>query len=160
MEQPLPKSSKQFISHFDAATRKLVDAHLSIDGRYPVNTTYAAQVPDPGTPYDQLLRPINNVDPGRSGYCPTIGNRLDDARVSWKWYSGGWDDALAGKPGILFAYHHQPLAYYAKYAQLRPEGTLNPATTGPNAHLQDEKRFCGPGRQCASGREFYQALRP
>jgi phospholipase C len=139
--QPLPKSSKNFVSHFDAATKKLVDANLSMDGRYTVNTTYAAQAPHPGTPYDQLLRPINNVDPRGSGYCPTIGNRLDDAGVNWKWYSGGWDDALAGKPGILFAYHHQPLAYYAKYAPLRPDGTLNPATTGPDAHLQDEKRF-------------------
>jgi phospholipase C len=33
------------------------------------------------------------------------------------------------------------LAYFAKYAPLRPDGTLNPATTGPQAHLQDEKRF-------------------
>jgi phospholipase C len=139
--QPLPKSSKKFVSHFDAATKTLTDGNLSMDGRYAVNTTYAAQAPHPGTPYDQLLQPINNVDPRRPGYRPTIGNRLDDAGVSWKWYSGGWDDALAGKPGILFAYHHQPLAYYAKYAPLRPDGTLNPATTGRAAHLQDEQRF-------------------
>jgi phospholipase C len=138
---PLPRSSKHFVSHYNAASKKLVDANLSMDTRYAVNTTYAAQAPHPGTPADQLLPPINNVDPRRPGYRPTIGNRLDDARVSWKWYSGGWDDALAGRPGILFAYHHQPLAYYEKYAPLRPDGTRNPATTGPAAHLQDERRF-------------------
>ena len=141
--QPLPKSSEQFASHFDAATKKLHDSNLTIDGRYVVNTTYPAGVPHPGTgaPYDQLLQPINNVDPHQDDYLPTIGNRLDDAHLSWKWYAGGWDDALAGKAGALFQSHHQPLGYWAKYAPLRADGTLNPATTGPDAHLQDEKRF-------------------
>ena len=139
--QPLPESAKQFVSRFDAAKKRLHDGNLTVDGRYVVNTTYSAEMPHPRVPYDQLLQPINNVDPRRSGYHPTIGNRLDDAQVSWKWYAGGWDDALAGNAGPLFQFHHQPMAYYAKYAPLRSDGTLNPATTGPEAHLQDEKRF-------------------
>jgi len=43
---------------------------------------------------------------------PTIGDRLSEARVSWVWYSGGWNDALAGNPDRLFQFRHQPLAYF------------------------------------------------
>jgi len=49
----------------------------------------------------------------------------------------------------LFQFHHQPFAYYTKYAPFQTAPTanysstpaLNPATTGPNAHLQDEAKF-------------------
>src|SRR5216684_2188880 len=50
---------------------------------------------------------INNIDPAAADYTPTIGNRLDDARVSWKWYSGGWSNALNGNADQLFQYHQQ-----------------------------------------------------
>jgi phospholipase C len=136
--QPVPSG---FRSTWDPASRALNDGHLTIDGQYVVNTTYGAQTPHPSTPADQLLAPINNVDPSRSDYLPTIGNRLDDAGVSWKWYSGGWSNALAGNPDPLFQFHHQPFGYYAWYAPFNPDGTLNPATTGPTAHLQDEQTF-------------------
>src|SRR5207244_13404006 len=63
---------------------------------------------------------------------PTIGDRLSSHNVSWKWYSGGWDDALAGHADPLFQYHHQPFIYYTNYA----DGTAAKA-----AHLQDEKNF-------------------
>jgi phospholipase C len=64
--------------------------------------------------------------------APTIGDRLSAANVSWKWYSGGWADALAGKPDPLFQFHHQPLAYFATYAD---------GTPAKAAHLQDEANF-------------------
>jgi phospholipase C len=135
-EQPIPSG---FQSSWNATTRTLNDGHLTIDAQYVVNTTYGAQTPHPTTPASQLLAPINNVNPSQSDYLPTIGNRLDDASVSWKWYSGGWSNAISGNPDPLFQYHHQPLGYYAKYAPFKPDGTLNPATTGPAAHLQDEQ---------------------
>jgi len=98
---------------------------------------------------------INNSDPSQPGYVETIGNRLDDARISWKWYSGGWNVALqnntqaANDPNIIFQFHHQPFAYFTKYAPFldAPNANytspppLNPETTGPNAHLQDETQF-------------------
>ncbi len=62
---------------------------------------------------------------------PNIGDRLSDANVSWNWYSGGWNDAVKGKPGPLFQYHHQPLNYFANYAVGQPG----------RAHLKDEKEF-------------------
>ena len=40
---------------------------------------------------------------------PHIGDRLDAKGVSWKWYSGGYDDAAAGHPDKLFQFHHQVL---------------------------------------------------
>jgi phospholipase C len=51
---------------------------------------------------------------------PTIGDRLSEKGVSWAWYSGGWDDALAGHPDKTFQFHHQPFAYFAKYGDGTP----------------------------------------
>ena len=45
----------------------------------------------------------------------TIGDELSDKNISWAWYSGGWNDALAGKASADFQFHHQPFAYFAKY---------------------------------------------
>jgi acid phosphatase len=61
----------------------------------------------------------------------TIGDRLDDAGIDWAWYSGGWNDAVAGHPDPLFQFHHQPFNYFANYG---------PGTPG-RAHLQDEQAF-------------------
>lgn len=137
-QQPIPAG---FQSSWDPATRTLSDANLTADGKYVVNTTYGAQNPHPSVAAAKLLAPINNVDPSQPDYMPTIGNRLDDAGVSWKWYSGGWSNALAGHADPLFQFHHQAFGYYAKYAPFNPDGTLNPVTTGPAAHLQDEAAF-------------------
>jgi phospholipase C len=62
---------------------------------------------------------------------PNIGDRMTKAGISWKWYSGGWREAAAGKPGPLFQYHHQPFNYFAAYAPGQPG----------RAHLKDESRF-------------------
>jgi phospholipase C len=58
----------------------------------------------------------------------TIGDLLRDAGVSWAWYSGGWNDAVAGNPDATFQYHHQPFNYYANFA---------PGTPG-RVYLKDE----------------------
>jgi len=46
---------------------------------------------------------------------PTIGDRLTAKGIDWAWYSGGWDDALSGKPDPLFQFHHQPFAFFKNY---------------------------------------------
>ena len=61
-----------------------------------------------------------------------IGDRLTEKGISWAWYSGGWDDALAGHPDKRFQFHHQPFAYFATYG----DGT--PARA---EHLKDEKQM-------------------
>jgi len=130
-----------WLSSYNATTHSLNDNHLTIDGNYVVNTTYGAQTPHPSVPTNQLMLPINDNNPAGTDYTPTIGDRMDAANVTWKWYSGGWNNALAGNPDPLFQFHHQPFAYYANYAPFNPDGTLNPAHTGPHAHLQDEQNF-------------------
>jgi acid phosphatase len=141
--QPIP-AQPQFKSSFTSrgGQKSLNDGNLTFDGRHVVNTTYSAVAPHGTAPADELMRPINNVAPRGAGYTPTIGNRLDEAGIAWRWYAGGWSDALSNRPGKTFQFHHQPLAYYAKYAPFLRDGkTLNPETTGPRANLQDESQF-------------------
>jgi phospholipase C len=57
---------------------------------------------------------------------------MSDAGVSWAWYSGGWNDAVAGHADDLFQFHHQPFNYFARYA---------PGTPDRAAHLKDETDF-------------------
>ena len=78
-------------------------------------------------------------------YHDTIGDRLSDADVSWAWYSGGWNDAKAGVANYLFQFHHQPFAFFAKYALAKtpvPATGSSPAvpgvdSPGSKAHLKD-----------------------
>ena len=142
-------------SSFDPVTKTLQDNQLSFDGVYAINTIQPLLAPfSPGTPTTKRLL-INNTDPSQPGYMPNIGNRLDDAGITWKWYSGGWNAALhnnnqaANDPNIIFQFHHQPFAFCTKYAPFLAAPTsdytstpaLNPKTTGPKAHLQDETQF-------------------
>jgi len=64
--------------------------------------------------------------------APTIGDRLSEQRISWAWYSGGWNTAVLGHADPLFQFHHQPFAYYANYAD---------GTPGRADHLKDEGDF-------------------
>ena len=119
---------------------------------YVVNTTYSANLCPTTATYgaSSLMPSLNNTNPGGVEYTQNIGDLLDNAGVSWKWYSGGWNNALdssksnplhIGTAGStvssLFQWHHQAFAYFEKSkpfdgAQL--DGR-NPYAT---AHLQDE----------------------
>jgi len=93
------------------------------DGDYAVNTIQPQYPPyKAGTADCKRLPALNGT---------TIGDRLSGAGLSWNWYSGGWDDAVAGDPDPLFQFHHQPFAYFANYA---------PGAPG-RSHLRDEKEF-------------------
>jgi phospholipase C len=107
----------------DASGNVVTDGFVTPDG-FAVNTAYTVNSPHPASAAAAQLVP-NQTN-------PTIGDRLNDAGVNWAWYSGGWNDAIAGNPDPLFQFHHQPFAYYAKYA----DGTALRA-----AHLKDEKDF-------------------
>lgn len=112
----------------DSGGRVILDGTVTPDG-YVVNTAFTVNTPHPATfPAEQLV-------PNQT--MPTIGDRLSDKGVSWAWYSGGWDDAVAGRPAPLFQYHHQPFAYFAKYAD---------GTPGRAEHLKDEKEFLSAAR--------------
>lgn len=107
----------------DSAGQLVKDGAVTPDG-YAVNTLQPATAPiKPGTPSSKQL-PLQTL--------PTIGDRLSDKGISWAWYSGGWNDAVAGKAGKNFQFHHQPFAYFSNYAA----GTKERA-----AHLKDEADF-------------------
>ncbi|HWB65113.1 MAG TPA: alkaline phosphatase family protein [Chitinophagales bacterium] len=91
---------------------------------YVVNTSMSVNEPHPAGMPDSMLVPNQTM--------PTIGDELSAAGVSWKWYSGGWDDAIAGHPDPDFQYHHQPFVYFANYK----DGTAAKAQ-----HLQDETQL-------------------
>jgi acid phosphatase len=139
--QALPTSTSSALSSWDLATKTLTDGFLTnkpiatpaqLPGGtggtiYTINTMYTANSPHPATVKpDQLAQSFTGK---------TIGDSLTDATpsVTWKWYSGGWDSALAGNPDPTFQFHHQPFAYYARW------GTDGSAAKA--AHLQDEANF-------------------
>jgi acid phosphatase len=101
------------------------------DGDWAVNTIQPVNPPFlPGTMPCRQLPALTYAN---------IGDRLTHAGLSWAWYAGGWDDAVAGRhqdPDELFQYHHQPFAYFANYA---------PGTPG-RSHLRDETQFLAAAR--------------
>jgi phospholipase C len=112
----------------NAAGIVVSDGAVTPDG-YVVNTSFSVNTPHlAGVPKDFLV-------PNQT--MPTIGDRLSDKGLSWTWYSGGWDDAIAGHPDSLFQYHHQPFIYFANYAD---------GTPGRAQHLKDEKDFIAAAR--------------
>ncbi|MBV9949505.1 MAG: acid phosphatase [Myxococcales bacterium] len=103
----------------------LHDGPLTPDG-YVIGTVQPANTPHAGPPYV----------PAQT--FPTIGDALSAKGIDWGWYSGGWNDAVAGvDAGDLFQYHHQPFVYFANYA----EGTPG------RAHLRDEMDFVSAAQQ-------------
>ncbi len=111
------------VATVDANGKVLTDGAVTPDG-YVVNTSFTVNTPHPAT------APVANLVPEQTN--PTIGDRLSDKNVSWAWYSGGWNNAIAGTPDATFQFHHQPFAYYKNYAD---------GTQGRKDHLKDETEF-------------------
>jgi phospholipase C len=144
---PIPTG---WVSSYDRSTKTLNDAQLTFDGRHVVNTVQPLLAPFyPGTPTTSRLL-INNSDPSQRGYTETIGNRLDDSGISWKWYAGDWNLALrnnsaaANNPNVLFQFHHQPFAFYSKYAPF----LTAPETDYTHTHRYSTRRTPGQKRTC------------
>lgn len=101
----------------------MTDGAVTPDG-FVVNTSYTVNAPHPAT------TAADNLVPNQT--FATIGDRLSDKDISWAWYSGGWNDALAGNPDALFQFHHQPFAFFENFK----DGTQAKAD-----HLKDETDF-------------------
>ncbi|HEX4000291.1 MAG TPA: alkaline phosphatase family protein [Pirellulales bacterium] len=111
----------------------LKDAQLTPDG-YAVNTMLSVNLPHY---HDKNGKDTSAAKPDQllpNQTMPTIGDRLSEQHISWAWYAGGWDRAMAGDPDPkfngLFEIHHQPFIYFANYAD---------GTAVKREHLKDEK---------------------
>lgn len=117
-----PTAIETIKAQVDASGKLIKDGTVTPDG-YAVNTINSVNLHPANANPDFLL-------PNQTG--PNIGDRLSDKGVSWAWYSGGWNNIMEGKPAPSFAYHHQPLAYFDRYAPGKP---------GRKEHLKDETEF-------------------
>ncbi len=116
-----PNAPASLVAQLDARGTLVKDGEVSPDG-YVLGTSYTINTPHPADRKPEMLVPTQAL--------PTIGDRLSEKGISWAWYSGGWNDALAGKPHPEFAFHHQPFAYFASYANGKP---------AKSEHLKDEQ---------------------
>ncbi len=123
-------ASPQF-PHAPESVRIRYDAHGHVvhagfvtPDDYVVNTSYSIYTPHPASTPDSIRIPPIDL--------PNIGDRLSGKGVSWAWYSGGWDDALAGHPAKTFQFHHNPFAYFRRYGD---------GTAARREHLKDETEF-------------------
>ena len=118
-----PNAPAGITAVLDGSGKLVTDGAVTPDG-YAVNTSFTVNQPHPATVTADRLVPNQTI--------PTIGDRMDDAGVTWAWFAGGWNAALAGTPDPLFQFHHQPFAYFAKYAD---------GTAAKSLHLKDETDF-------------------
>jgi phospholipase C len=123
-----PNAPQSIRAQLDQNGNLIKDGAVTPDG-FVINTSFTINNPHPSTV------PAANLVPNQT--LATIGDRLSGKNISWAWYSGGWDDALAGHADPLFQFHHQPFAFFANYA----DGTAAKAT-----HLRDEKEFIAAAR--------------
>jgi acid phosphatase len=113
----------------------------------PVQPPYQPSGIPPATRGDPSI-----ADPGIRPLAPltlkTIGDTLSAKNISWAWYAGAWNQAIAdgmqppetkrsviytNKPGTInFQPHHHPFNYYARFAPGSPDREL---------HLQDSENF-------------------
>ncbi|MBV9250947.1 MAG: acid phosphatase [Acetobacteraceae bacterium] len=116
-----PNAPEDITAKLDKDGNLLKDGQVSPDG-YAINTSYSVYLHPPSITDTSRLVPPQTA--------PHIGDRLDARGVSWKWYSGGYDDAMAGHADARFQWHHQALQYFQDLA---------PGTPAQKAHLQDYK---------------------
>jgi phospholipase C len=123
----------------EAFPRSNAAASLGADDYWAVNTMQPVNGPADDPPGSRL--PLQDFD--------TIGDRLTAAGVTWAWFAGGWDNAKAGRPDPLFQYHHQPFAYFRRYAlekaplNATPTSAGSPGVDSPASRLflRDEREF-------------------
>ncbi len=144
-----PSANEAAVKVFSAS-----GGQVTPDG-YSVNTTQPPFQPSAVPPAAEGSRDLANPR-GEASYgeplppqtARTIGDTLSAKGVSWAWYAGGWNAALAdgrqeptakrqviynpNPSGPMFQPHHQPFNYFANYA---------PGTAARAAHLKDGDEF-------------------
>ncbi len=128
---------------------QLFDGQVTPDG-YAVNTSQPPYQPSGVLPAS--LERNDYADPAKNVVPPqtqkTIGDTLSAKGISWTWYGGAWNLALAdgrrdpavkrdiiynrGEGSPNFQPHHQPFNYFARFA---------PGTADRREHLKDGDDF-------------------
>ncbi|MGM9489952.1 acid phosphatase [Ideonella sp. YS5] len=129
---------------------QVFDGSVTPDG-YAVNTSQPAYQPSGAPP--AVGGNLDFADLAKNPVPPqtakTIGDTLSAKGISWAWYAGGWNAALADgrqAPGerrgviyngstpeaLAFQPHHQPFNYFARFA---------PGTADRAEHLKDYDDF-------------------
>lgn len=116
-----PRAPAKLLSQLDEHGNLVKDGELTPDG-YLVNNIQPFS-----NPYDASKAPSEDMRLPAID-LPTIGDRLSEKRISWAWYNGGWNDALAGKKST-FIPHHLPFIYFRQFAE---------GSTLRDEHLKDE----------------------
>src|SRR5207247_3997624 len=98
-----PGAPSSAVAQLDASGVLITDGFVTPDG-HAVNTAFSVNAPHPSTV------PATSLVPNQT--FATIGDRLSEQGISWAWYAGGWNDALAGHAGPLYQFHHQPFIYF------------------------------------------------
>ena len=117
-----PNAPASIVAQLDASGKMIKDGSVTPDG-YAVNTSNSVNLHPKNAAIEKLV-PNQNA--------PTIGDRLSDKNISWAWYAGGWNKIVGGESLPSFSYHHQPFAYFTKYAE---------GTAARKEHLKDEEDF-------------------
>jgi len=143
----------------DGAVQVVNGGQVTPDG-FAVNTTQPPYQPSGippaagGNPDLANPKPVNQSGAALPQPLPpqqatTIGDTLSAKGISWAWYAGGWNAALADGPKPLeerkfiyyprsgggppsFQPHHQPFNYYARFA---------PGTADRTRYLRDGEDF-------------------
>jgi len=118
-----PNAPADVVAQLDANGVMTKDGQVTPDG-FGINTSFSSYAPHPSS-----VKPDHLVPPQT---MPNIGDRLSEKNITWAWYSGGWNDAIAGNPDKLFQFHHQVFAFFKNYGD---------GTDGRKQHLKDEKDF-------------------
>jgi acid phosphatase len=121
-------------------TPKLADGN-----HYAINTTQPpyqpSYTPPPVGGDARLTDPTGgstNLVPLPAQTLPTIGDTLTAKNVNWRWYAGGWKQALLYRTGNYngvapdFTPHHQPFNYFRRFDPTTPDGAAERAE-----HLRD-----------------------
>lgn len=115
---------------YDNPPRELINNETVTPDGYAVNTIESIFMPHNLTITDDTkLLPTKLL---QAQTMPTIGDRLTGKNISWAWYSGGFNNAVAGKPDKLFQFHHQPFAYFEQFGD---------GTEQRRMHLKDSADF-------------------
>jgi phospholipase C len=111
---PNPPDDQRSVLNADGIPVSEQRVTIAEDGDYAVNTTQSVFLNDG--------RQGVNLLPAQSAV--TIGDRLTERGIDWAWYSEGWDLANNEERtpeenkqfhAMLFAYHHQPFAYFQRF---------------------------------------------